>query len=57
MLMCWVLNIYYYGLGNLVKVVFLWVCIIVLQWFGYIFCVGKLDGSLFDILNIDFRYY
>lgn len=57
MLICWVLNIYYYGFGSFVKEVFLWVWVVVLQWLGYLLCVGKLDGSLLDVFNFDFRYY
>ncbi|XP_058964332.1 neuronal acetylcholine receptor subunit alpha-10-like [Pocillopora verrucosa] len=57
MLTCWVLNIHYHGSGNSVKAVPLWARIIVLQWLGYILCVGKPDGSSPDIPNTDLRYH
>ncbi|XP_073245838.1 neuronal acetylcholine receptor subunit alpha-10-like [Porites lutea] len=57
MLTCWVLNIHYHGSGSSAKEVPLWARIIVLQWLGYLLCVGKPDGSSPDVPNPDLRYH
>ena len=57
MLTCWVLNIHYHGSGNSAKAVPLWARIVVLQWLGYLLCVGKPDGSSPEIPNTDLRYH
>ena len=57
MLTCWVLSIHYHGSGGSVKAVPLWARIVVLQWLGYLLCVGKPDGSSPEIPNTDLRYH
>ena len=56
MLTCWVLNIHYHGSENTAKEVPLWARIIVLQWLGYLLCVGKPDGSSPEVPNAEIRY-
>ncbi|KAL9957152.1 hypothetical protein ACROYT_G038755 [Oculina patagonica] len=41
----------------LAKAVPLWARIVVLQWLGYLLCVGKPDGSSPEIPNTDLRYH
>ena len=57
MLTCWVLNIHYHGSGSSAKEVPLWARVVVLQWLGYLLCVGKPDGSAPDVPNPDLRYH
>lgn len=57
MLTCWVLNIHYHGSGSSAQEVPLWARIVVLQWLGYLLCVGKPDGSSPDVPNPDLRYH
>ena len=57
MLTCWVLNIHYHGSGSSAKEVPVWARVVVLQWLGYLLCVGKPDGSSPDVPNPDLRYH